>query len=225
MSELWAAVVGSLIGAGLSAWVVIWQTRRTLRHDLEQAREERRERERAERRTELARAAGALLDVLADYATVPTRHSNPSAWFGGRGTVQEHHARVSRIRSLQRAGYMNLHLMPAEISKRWRRLVWLAQVAAGDRERPDQTRLREAHDVWSYSRYVRDSLVASIKNEAPPSPAPPPDPSRDGERLWGFNPPEGSEEPDYTDWIQTRFGASNMVTLKDGTKRLPDPEM
>lgn len=83
MSELWAAVVGSLIGAGLSAGVVIWQTGRTLRHDLEQAREERRERERAERRTELARAAGALLDVLADYATVPTRHSNPSAWFGG----------------------------------------------------------------------------------------------------------------------------------------------
>ena len=225
MSDLWAAVIGAVVGGVLTAAVVIWQTRKTLRHDLEQAREERLERERADRRAEVVRAAGALLDALADYATVPSRLVDPSTWFGGKATAEVHDARVARIRALQRAGYMYLHVMPAEVSARWRRLIWLAQVAAGNRERPDTVWRRDAHDAWSYSRYVRESLAAVNKSEALPPSAPHPDPLRDDERLWGWKPPDASGEPDYTQWIQTRFGAVDMITLEDGTRRLPEPEL
>ena len=120
--------------------------------------------------------------------------------------------------------------MPAEIGTRWRRMVWLAQVAGGPRHRGEVAReeaawRQVAHDAWSYTRHVRDSLTAVMKSEPLPPPVPHPEPFRDAERFWAYKPPAESGEPDYTDWIHTRFGASGMVTLADGTKKRPEPEV
>lgn len=225
MLDFWSAIVGALLGGAVSALAVIWQTQRTLRHDLDQAREERQAREQADRHAAIVQAAGALLDALSDYASVPNRHRDPARWFGGSASEREHHERTRRIRELQRAGYIHLHLMPEKISTRWRRLVWLAQIAAGNHEGTEDRRQRDAHDAWSYTRYVRESITALITNKKIPADVPYPDPLRDEKRLWGWQPPAEAREPDYTEWIKTRFGASTMVTLNDGSKQLPPPEM
>jgi hypothetical protein len=225
MADLLSALVGALIGGAISAAAVIWQTRQTLRHDVHLAREEREESRRAEMAARQATAATRLLETLAIYMTPqPARAGHGSlAWFGGRTT--EFDVRAGRIADLRRVGNEVGHLLPDTLSRRWRTLVWLAQWAARQGAGDSPTCNRDASDAWSYAEYVRRSLVAFLREEPLPPEASPPDHGQPGrERVWGWRPPEGVEEPDLTDWIQARLGGDTVITDQDGTKHRVPPE-
>lgn len=221
MTELLAALMGAVIGGAISAGVAIWQTKQTLAHDMRTAREEREAARVAEVTSRQQQAATYLLGVLADYATpMPRRGERDLGWFGG--STASFDARVMRVADLRRAGNERAHLLPDELAARWRTLVWLAQWVA----RPDASRSehveRDSSDAWAYAEYVKRSLLAFLKDQAPPGDVTAPDPDRSEERVWGWKPPAGTREPDLTDWMKARFGGHTTLRREDGiTERLP----
>jgi hypothetical protein len=67
-------------------------------------------------------------------------------------------------------------------------------------ERSEDLRRRDASDLLNYIEYVRRSLVAVSEGLPVPPHFPAPDARREERRVWGFQPEEGRNEPDLTDW-------------------------
>lgn len=214
MTELLAALLGALVGGGIS----LWQTSRVLRHDVEQAAAERREAQRQEDERRVTAAADHLLAALADFTTTDRDEADSTAWFVRLPAVAATHAeRHGRVVALLRAGAGHAHLLPADVRARWESLVWLARFCHKSMpNRSESLRRRDGGDLRMYAEYVRRCLVALAAGTDSPPQYPPPDPRREAPRVWGFRPEGGALEPDLTAWMTQANGIGELPTTTGG---------
>lgn len=202
MTEMLAALLGAIVGGGLSAWVGSRQTAKVLKHETDLAATERREAQRADEDRRRSFAADQLIAALADFTTVKVDVRDNSEAFVRVPTTEEvHRERTARASALLQAGSSHAHALPPELRERWDALTWL--VRFNQSKQPDRStdlRRRDANDLLNYIEYVRQSLCAVCGDVPLPPHYPAPDVRRDGRRPWGFEPDEGCEEPDLTEW-------------------------
>lgn len=202
MTELLAALLGAVVGGVLAAWVGSRQTAKVLKHETDLAAAERREAQRVNEEQRQSLAADHLIAALADFTTVKRDSVDGSASFVRIPATQDvHQERNIRASALLQAGASHAHALPTEVRERWDVLAWMVRFNQSKQEgRSDKKRGRDASDLLNYIEYTRRSLCAVSGPDAMPGRFPPPDVRRDGTRTWGFKPPEGSDEPDLTDW-------------------------
>ncbi|MDN4491583.1 hypothetical protein QQX13_12135 [Demequina sp. SYSU T00068] len=202
MTEMLAALLGALVGGGLSAWVGARQTAKVLSHETDLAATERKEAQRADEDRRRAFAADHLIAALADFTSALPSDADRTPYFVRvSATADVHQNREIRASALLQAGSSHVHALPEDLQERWDALVWM--VRFGQLRQPDRAeelRRRDASDLLNYVEYVRRSLRAVAGDEPMPARFPVPEVRRDGPRPWGFRPESGQDEPDLTDW-------------------------
>lgn len=202
MTEMLAALLGAIVGGVLSAWVGSRQTAKVLKHETDLAATERREAQRVDEDRRRSFAADQLIAALADFTTVKRDDRDHSASFvRAPATADVHRERNARASALLQASSSHAHALPAELRERWDALIWMLRFNQSEQpERSEDLRRRDASDLLNYIEYVRRSLCAVTGDYPMPPHFPAPDVRRDERRAWGFEPDEGSEEPDLTEW-------------------------
>jgi hypothetical protein len=210
MTELLSALIGALVGGTVSAAAVIWQTQRVLRHEVLQAREAREAAVR-EARSDLERQAAVnLLQALTVYS-VPSLPPNRDwrEWFAGPTTADVHGPRRQRVAELKRLTDSEAELLPRPLFTRWEHLAKSAAYVTRLSDLEGQALTCHAMDLRSLAEWARSGLVALINDQPPGRAYPLPDFTRADDRVWGWKPPAGADEPDLTDWIKEWIEASN----------------
>ncbi|QEN13760.1 hypothetical protein ACRDU6_14760 [Mycolicibacterium sp. ELW1] len=203
MTEMLAALLGALVGGLLAAWVGSRQTAKVLKHETDLAATERRETQRLDEERRRTFAADQLIAALADFTTVNRDDErDPSASFVRIATtVDVHRERNGRAAALLEAGSSHAHALPPELRDRWGALIWMVRFNQSKQsERSEELRWRDAQDLLNYIEYVRRSLSAVGGDYPMPPHFSAPDARREGTRPWGFEPEEGCDEPDLTEW-------------------------
>lgn len=202
MTEMLAALLGAIVGGGLSAWVGSRQTAKVLKHETDMAAAERREAQRVDQDRRQSFAANQLIASLANFTTVKLDDSNRSAFFVRVPATEDvHRERNSRASELMQAGSSHAHALPTELRERWDALTWMVRFNQSKQpERSDELRRRDASDLLNYIEYVRVSLCTVSADHPATQHFPAPDVRRSGPRPWGFEPEEGCDEPDLTEW-------------------------
>jgi len=223
MTEMLAALLGAIVGGGLSAWVGSWQTAKVLKHETELAADERQQAQLLDLERRRSFAADQLIAALADFTTVK-RDDRDSANFVRLPAVADvHRERSARVSALMQAGASHAHALPDELRLRWNALTWMVRFnQSAQIDRSEGLRRRDVADLLNYVEYVRRSLCAVAGDGAMPQHFPPPNVRRDEPRVWGFKPKEGSDEPDLTDWWEASRHVGR-VTFETGDSRWYGP--
>lgn len=202
VTELLAALLGAIVGGALSAWIGSRQTARVLKHETDLAAAERREAQRVDDDRRRTFAADQLISALADFATMPTDDHDWSASFVRvSSTAEAHRDRNARVSTLLQASSSHAHALPVELRPRWDALTWMVRFNNSRQlERASDLRRRDAHDLLNYIEYVRQSLSALGGDHTALPHFPAPDVRRKGDRPWGYEPEEGGDEFDLTQW-------------------------
>lgn len=209
MTEMWAALVGAVVGAvvggSLSAWVGSKQTARVLKHETDMAAAERREAQRADEERRQSSAADHLITAMAEYMSLGERDHE-----GGRAaehfvrmvtTENVHRDRDRRTAALLQASVSYAHALPEEVQERWEALIWLVRFNSSmQSERSDSDRWRDYSDMRNYSEYIRRSLTAVTGDYPMPPHYLAPDVRREERKPWGYQPEDVEKEPDLTNW-------------------------
>jgi hypothetical protein len=224
MTELFAALLGALVGGVLSAWVGSWQTAKVLKHETNLAATERREAQRVDEDRRQSLAADQLITALADYVTVNTDNQDRSAPFVRvQATAGVHRDRSVRATTLLQAGASHAHALPEELRERWGALIWMVRFNQSEQsDRAEYLRRRDASDLLNYIEYMRLCLCAVSEDYPMPPYFLAPDVRRDERRIWGFKPEEGYNEPDLTEW-QLRSLQIGKVRFTSGEVRWYGP--
>lgn len=224
MTEMFAALLGALVGGVLSAWVGSRQTAKVLKHETDLAATERREAQRVDEDRRQSLAADQLISALADYVTVNRDDQDRSALFVRlQATADVHKERNTRASILRQAGASHAHSLPEELRERWEALTWMVRFNQSKQpEREEHLRRRDASDLLNYIEYVRLSLCAVSEAYPMPQHFLAPDVRREERRIWGFRPEEGSNEPDLTEW-QLSDRLIGKVRLSTGEHRWYGP--
>lgn len=221
MNEMWAALIGALVGGLLSAGAAALQTRKVLKHEVEQAAEERRQAQHVDEHRRRVFAADQLIAALADFVT--SGQGDWKSFTRAPATEHDHQERNNRFSALLRAGSSHAHALPPEMRNRWDALTWMVRFNQSKQpERSEDLRCRDANDLLNYTEYMRQSLCAVSEDYEMPAHFSPPNVLREGSRLWGFEPEEGCDEPNLTEWhISSRV--TGKVTLVSGQSRWYGP--
>lgn len=202
MTELLAALLGAIVGGGLSAWVGSRQTAKVLKHETDLAAAERREAARADASRRRTIAADQLIAALAEFTTVNRDDRGQSASFVRVPAPKEiHQERTHRVSALLKAGSSHSHALPTELRERWDAMTWMVRFNHSNQpDRSEEIRRRDASDLLNFIEYVRRSLLAVSTGTLTPPHYPAPDARRKGTRSWGVKPEGRPDEPDLTEW-------------------------
>ena len=175
--ELWAALLGAVIGGTATFAASWWQTGRVLAHETAQAREAAME-ERKATRESMSRSVGyELLTVLADVDhVVPRLASGPSHVRVEREARERwEHERRTALDGLSRMQASIAALMPKPVQDRWYQLRMLVvELALAPVDWGSSTIDRARRDVEAYLGHVRATIIAVIDGaELPPDRDPP----------------------------------------------------
>lgn len=175
--ELWAALLGAVIGGMATFAASSWQTRQVLTHEREQAREAALEERRAARESMTRSMSYQLLTVLADVDHVVPRLAGGPSHLRGEREARERweHERRTALDGLSRMQASIAPLMPKPAQDCWHNLRMLVvELALAPADWGDSTIARARQDVEDYLGYVRATIVAIIDGtDLPPVLDPP----------------------------------------------------